>query len=172
MQPLVQGLFLVVSTTLSIIGTSLLLSSCYKVEGTPDGVCMDKITVLIEEKWTMWFFVSIFVVMASISYYCMRGAGVCCDGMCNNNRHAILLSVLCAIALTVYSSYVVDRADAFDTTDITDELQCWICPDSSDNTYQMIVWLGVMFIWVGVVVGLLAMCHHHGCIGGCDCVQG
>ena len=147
-----------VGVTLAGLATWLLFGSCHRPAVATDASCAAKFTVLVEQKWTIWFFVALVVLASSAAYYCLRGTGVCCDGVCNNNRHSVLLSLATTICAFVYAAYISHTATSFPTSFVTDEDVCYVCPHRSVPAYLFLLWTAPAVMVVGWLIGMYVAC--------------
>ena len=147
-----------VGVTLAGLATWLMFSSCHRPDIATDASCAAKFTILVEQKWTIWFFVALVVMACAAAYYCLRGTGVCCDGVCNNNRHSVLLSLITTSCAFVYAKYVSDTARRFPTTFVTEENVCYVCLHRSVPEYHFMLWAAPSVMLFGWVVGLYVAC--------------
>ena len=147
---------IILTGALLSIGSVALLQTCYVPENDVSTIeCASKTTTLMKNKFVLFALIAMATLILLFFYEILVAVGFTCDGMCNNVRHTVFITLIAGIASTAYTEYLVKTLDSVPTSTINNPDACLVCPNGRDH--GRIFWLvrGCIVAWTGFVATLI-----------------
>lgn len=137
------------------VATWNIVHSCFHPPQTNLGDCSGVLSK-VHEKWSAILYVFATMAASSVTMLVLRGYQTQCGGQMCSDILSVLASMIIAAASTAYATTFVDTLNDTATRENAAFPPCIVCPMAHNGMYHFVLWCGVITMWFGVGVGIIA----------------
>ena len=151
---------IILAGALLCIGTIALVQTCYVPDNEMSTVeCASETTTLLKNKFVLFMLIAMATFILVFFYEILVAIGFTCDGLCNNVRHTVVITLVASIAATAYTEYLVKTLRDIPTSTISNPDSCLVCPNGRDHGTIFWLVLGCVIAWTGFAATLIICCQ-------------